>query len=170
MENSLNNHRERLRQRYINDGLNGFHNYEVLELMLSYSIVRQDTKALAKSLLNTFGNLMNVLNASVEELSQVKGISDRSAVLLKLFRDAPNFYLREVLTDRVQISSCYDVYEYLKQCYKGLKNEEFKAIYLNSRNIIIREETLFHGTVNEAKIYIRNQGYQVRSNKYYHSP
>ncbi|MCD4650353.1 MAG: JAB domain-containing protein, partial [Candidatus Cloacimonetes bacterium] len=53
------------------------------------------------------------------------------------------------------ITNCKDVYNYLKTYYKGMKNEEFKVLYLNTKNIILYEESLFTGTVNEAKVYIR---------------
>jgi len=65
------------------------------------------------------------------------------------------YALREKMIKEQCITSCHDVYNYLKQYYKGKQNEEFKVIFLNSRNYIIAEETLFRGTVNEAKIYIR---------------
>jgi len=155
MENINNKHKERLRSRYCVDGLEGFHNYEVLELILSYSLVRRDTKQLAKRLIEEFGSLIGVLNAPVEKLIAQKDISERTAVLLKLFRDTMTYALSEKIVKEKWITSCQDVYEYLKQYYKGKKNEEFKVIYLNSRHIIIDEETLFRGTVNEAKIYIR---------------
>jgi DNA repair protein RadC len=156
VEKNHTHHKERLRKRYEETGLDGFHDYEVLELILSYSLIYKDTKPLAKELIAEFGSLIGVLNAPVEKLSQVKGVTRRTAVMIKLFRDTMTFALSDKIMTENWLSSCNDVYNYLKHYYKGKQNEEFKVIYLNSRNYIISEETLFRGTVNEAKIYVRN--------------
>lgn len=161
MENSNKQHKERLRKRYTQDGLNGFHDYEVLELLLSYSLVQKDTKDLAKDLIKKFGSLIGVLNSSVEELSGFPGLSQRTSVMLKLFRDTMSYALSDKIMSEEWITSCQDVYNYMKVYYKGRRNEEFKVIYLNSRHYIIDEETLFWGTNNEAKIYVRNLIEQV---------
>jgi len=145
-------HKKRLRERFHKNNLDGFHNYEVLELILSYSIIRKDTKALAKSLINHFGSLSAVINAPINLLAQIEGIGERTASLIKLFREVGNFHLRESIIKNDAIKCSEDVYAYLKFYYKGLKNEEFKILYLNSRNIILFEETLFIGTINEARI------------------
>ncbi|MBW6516603.1 MAG: DNA repair protein RadC [Candidatus Cloacimonetes bacterium] len=155
MDDTKKKHKERLRIRYCQDGLAGFHNYEVLELILSYSLIQKDTKQIAKELINEFGSLIGVINAPVEKLIKIEGLGERTVVLLKLFRDTMTYALRENITKQICITSCHDVYNYLKHYYKGKQNEEFKVLYLNSRNYIITEETLFRGTVNEAKIYIR---------------
>jgi DNA repair protein RadC len=148
-------HRERLRERYRRSGLDGFHPYEVLELLLSYAIPRRDTKPLAKELVRRFGSLTEVLNAPVEALAEVKGMGDRSAVMLKLLRDAAAYHLREQLPGKDAINASRDVYAYLCAYYKGLKHEEFKAIYLDAQNKILLEETLFVGSNNESQVYIR---------------
>ena len=76
-------HRERLRDKFKN-GKESFKEHELLELLLSYSIPRKDTNALAHSLINEFGSLKNVLNADAELLSSVKGVGDNSACFLSL--------------------------------------------------------------------------------------
>lgn len=164
MENDMNSkkdHKKRLRARYEKNGLDGFHDYEVLELILSYSLVMRDTKELAKELIKRFGSLIGVLNASNDELAKFEGLGSRTAIMIKLFRDTMTFALSDKIMKEEWITSCQDVYEYMKTYYKGMRNEEFKVIYLNSRHYIIDEETLFRGTNNEAKIYIRNLIEQV---------
>ncbi len=148
-------HKQRMRDRFVRDGLDGFHDYEVLELVLSYSIVRKDTRSLAKELIRRFGNLTGVLNAPVSQLIEVEGLGERSAVLLKLLRDVNCFHLREKILNHDYVSSADDVVKYLKTHYKGKKTEEFKVIFLNTQNMIIAEETLFHGTLNQSAIYKR---------------
>ncbi len=148
-------HKQRMRERFVRDGLDGFHDYEVLELILSYSIVRKDTRSLAKSLIRRFGSLSDVLNAPVSQLTEIDGLGERSAVLLKLMRDANVYHLREKILHRDYITCADDVFRYLKTCYKGVKTEQFKIVYLNTQNMIITEETLFHGTLNISTIYVR---------------
>jgi DNA repair protein RadC len=148
-------HRERLRERYLRNGLDGFHPYEVLELILAYAIPRRDTKPLAKELIRRFGSLTEVLNAPVEVLCEVKGMGERTALLLKLLRDTAAYHLRENLPGKSAIRNSRDIYEYLCAYYKGLKHEEFKVIYLDAQNTVLFEETLFTGTNNESKVYIR---------------
>lgn len=77
-------HRKRLRQRYINGGIDAFHDYEILELLLMYAIPRIDVKPLAKELIMKFGNLDNVFAATPAQLREVKGIGEHSAVLISL--------------------------------------------------------------------------------------
>ena len=77
-------HRQRLRQRYINDGLDSFEDHQILELILFYSVARKDTNELAHRLLDKFGSLARVLDAKPEELEQVEGIGSNSAVLLSM--------------------------------------------------------------------------------------
>ena len=80
-------HRERLRDRYKENGLKGFNDINALELLLFYALPRKDTNPLAHELLNWFGSLQAVFSASVEELKDVPGISDSSAILIKLVPD-----------------------------------------------------------------------------------
>ncbi|MDD3049891.1 MAG: DNA repair protein RadC [Candidatus Cloacimonetes bacterium] len=148
-------HKRRLRDKFLNSGLEGFHNYEVLELILSYSLIRKDTKQLAKQLIDKFGNLTEVINAPEEILLTVEGLGERSITLLKLIKEAGSYHLREALLKKRAVKSSEDIYDYFKFYFKGSKIEEFKAIFLNNQNHIIFEETLFTGTINESRVYIR---------------
>ncbi|MGN1037494.1 MAG: JAB domain-containing protein [Ruminococcus sp.] len=86
-------HRQRLRKRFAENGLNGFHPHEILELILFYSIPRANTNETAHNLINHFGSVYNVFKASPEELSAVNGIGSKSAELIKLFGDVCFYYL-----------------------------------------------------------------------------
>ena len=85
-------HRNRLRQRFVQDGLDNFDEINVLELMLFYCIPRKDTNDLAHRLLDKFGSLANTLDASVEELAKVDGIGENAAIFLSLFSAVSRFY------------------------------------------------------------------------------
>ncbi len=148
-------HRSRLRQRYEKDGLNGFLPHEVLELLLFYTYPRRDTKVIAKKALSHFhNNLHKLVHASVSELKE-SGVSENSAVLIKLIRDAFLYQQKLSLIKSDFITSSNDVYNYCKNYFKGMQIEEFKVIFLNTANHILTEESLFQGTVNESRVYIR---------------
>lgn len=155
MEGSSKGHKKRLRERYEKDGLKGFHNYEVLELMLSYSIIRKDTKDLARKLLKRFGSLTESMNAPLESLLEVDGIGERTAVLIKLFKDVGDFHLKEDILARHSLNFPKEVYEYFKFHFKGKHIEEFIVVYLSSSNRVIDVELLFKGTIDRSAIYVR---------------
>ena len=77
-------HREKMRRRYMESGLEGFADHEALELLLFYAIPRRDTNPIAHALINRYESLSNVLNAPVEELASVEGIGENAAVLIRL--------------------------------------------------------------------------------------
>ncbi len=148
-------HRQRMLLRYLGEGLDNFTSQEVLELMLGLVLIRKDNKLLSKIMIQEFGSLNNVLNASVDELEKITGISKRSIIFLRFMKDAAVFCLREKVLNADCVSSLSDVLSYLQLKYKGEKKEEFRVLFLNNKNMILRDETISTGTVNEAKIYIR---------------
>ncbi len=149
------NHKQRLRQRFIKSNLEGFHDYEVLELILSYSIIRKDTKQIAKDLIDNFKSLTNVINAPIELLKEIRGIGERTAVFLKLFKEVGSFYLKEECEKSVVIDSPDKLYDFLKYFYKGKINESFMVVFLDNSNKILKTEELFDGTINQTHVYIR---------------
>jgi DNA repair protein RadC len=155
MDERKEGHKKRLRERYRKDGLRGFHSYEVLELILSYSLVRKDTKKIAKDLIERFRSLTSVFNAPFEVLKEVEGVGERTAVLLKLFKDAGDFHLREDILGRKDIRSPRDVYNFLRFHYKGKHKEEFIVIYLDAAHRVIEVTPLFTGTIDKSAVYIR---------------
>lgn len=86
-------HRKRLRNRFAENSLNGFHPHEILELILFYSIPRANTNEIAHNLINRFGSVYHVFNASPEELSSVKGLGSKSIEFIKIFGDVCSYYL-----------------------------------------------------------------------------
>ncbi len=148
-------HRARGREKYLREGIAGWHDYEILELLLAYSIPRRDTKPLAKKLLKKFKTISRTLNADIKELKEVGGISDAGAVFLKLIQDVTVLCHREELAGRDLLNSPGLVSEYLKSSLKYSADEQFKVLFLNTRNRLIEAETLHTGTVNRSAVYPR---------------
>lgn len=157
MNNSPAGHRSRLKEKYINSGIEGFHDYEILEILLTYSIGRKDVKPIAKDLLKKFGSIGKVFKAEAKELLEIDGIGEGSAVFLKLVGDiAKNCYKENLCeNDVISIKSKSDLLSYLRgeMGYSG--REEFKVLFLNSANHLIGDETLFYGTIDKSAVYPR---------------
>lgn len=148
-------HRRRLKERYLAAGCTGMHNYEVMELLLSYAIPRKDVKQLAKELFSKYHNFKGILDADVRELEDTPGLGDNSAILIKLLKDISVIYLGEKARQKVQISNSRELLDYCKVAFGGLKNERFSVIYLDAQNRIIEIETIQEGIVNQAVVYPR---------------
>ncbi len=148
-------HRKRLKEKFEAAGIDGWMDHEVLELLLSYSIPRKDTKVTAKDLLAKFGSFAGVLDADIKDIETVKGVSAHSAVFLKLLKALSGRYLKEGVVSRDLLSSPENASEYLKTLLKGSKDEEFIALFLDSANRLIASENLQSGTVNKSAVYPR---------------
>jgi len=148
-------HRKRLRERFIKGGLSGFHDYEIVELLLSLGTPRKDCKQPAKEAVERFKTLRGVLEASPEELRQVKGIGLHSAFGIKLVQEVARKFLKEKIIDKPVYTSSQEVFDFLYHSMRDLKKETFRVIYLNSQNQIIDIAELFEGTVNVSVIHPR---------------
>jgi DNA repair protein RadC len=148
-------HRQRLKQKFSESGIDAFHDYEVLELLLSYAIPRKDVKPLAKELLHEFGSLRGIIDAEKNSLEKVKGISTHTAILIKLIKDFGTLYLKEKAKEKPQINCTSELLNYCKAYMGGFKDEQFCVIYLNAQNRITEIEALEDGIVNQAVVYPR---------------
>ncbi len=148
-------HRKRLREKFIESGLTGFHDYEIIELLLTLGSPRKDCKQPAKEAINQFKTLRGVLEAKPEELQEIPGIGPHNAFGIKLVQEVAREFLKEKLVDRQVYGSSKEIFEYLFHSMRDLRKEVFKVIYLNSQNQIIDTEDLFHGTVNSSAVHVR---------------
>jgi DNA repair protein RadC len=148
-------HRQRLKRRYVEAGIEALPEYEALELLLYFGIPQGDVKPLAKELLSTFGSFRAILDADVADLEAVKGVGPHTAILLRLVKDLASLYLRQKAVDRPQITCTVELLDYCRVCMGGLKDERFSVIYLDARNRIIDIETIQEGIVNQAVVYPR---------------
>jgi len=145
-------HRERLRERFIKSGLKGFHDYEIIELLLSLGTPRRDCKQQAKEAIKKFKTLRGVLEAPSEELQQIDGIGPHSAFGIKLAQEVAREFLKEKIIDKPIYKSAQEIFEYLYHSMRDLSKEVFKVLYLNSQNQIIETDDLFEGTINSGSV------------------
>jgi len=145
-------HRKRLREKFIKGGLAGFHDYEIIELLLTLGSPRKDCKPQAKEAIRRFKTLRGVLEATPEELQQIDGIGSHSAFGIKLVQEVAREFLKEKIIDKPIYKSSQEIFDYLYHSMRDLKKELFKVIYLNSQNQIIEIADLFEGTVNGSSV------------------
>lgn len=148
-------HRQRLREKFLASGLSGFHDYEVIELLLTLATPRKDCKTAAKEALKRFKNFPGVLEASPGELQQIQGIGPKNVLGLKLIRAAADRYLEKRLIDRDPLSNSQDLFKYLNHCIRDKEREAFLAIFLNAKNRVLATEILFEGTLTASSVYPR---------------
>jgi DNA repair protein RadC len=151
-ENSTEGHRKRLRERFIDAGLTGFQDYEIVELLLTLGSPRKDCKQPAKEAIKRFKTLRGVLEAAPAELQDIKGIGPHNAFGLKLVQEVAREFLKERIIDKPLYTSAEQVFEYLYHSMRGLKKEIFKVLLLNSQNQLIETTDLAEGTVNASFI------------------
>jgi DNA repair protein RadC len=148
-------HRDRLRARFADAGGDALADYELLELTLFRSIPRRDVKPLAKDLIKRFGDLGRVCAASLDQLTSVKGVSEKTALDLKLMHAAAVRIAREQVTGRTVISSWSALLDYLRAALQHASTEEFRVLYLDKKNRLVADEFQARGTVDHAPVYPR---------------
>jgi len=149
---TLPGHRKRLREKFIKSGLKGFHDYEIIELLLTLGTPRKDCKQQAKEAIKRFKSLRGVLETPPEELQQIEGIGPHSAFGIKLVQEVAREFLKEKIIDKPIYKSSQEIFDYLYHSMRDLKKEVFKVIYLNSQNQIIETEDLFEGTLDKSVV------------------
>lgn len=149
-------HRFRLKERFKKSRGKGFNDYELLELLLFYSIARRDTKALSKNLLKRFKSLSGVLFAEKSELMVVKGLGESSADYLQIISEVFARICLPIDSSKINILSDWVTVLRYCQLTMGFKNREaFRVLFLNKKNILIAEEFFDVGTVDKIAIYPR---------------
>lgn len=153
---SYNKHRQRLRQRFEKSGFQGFHDYEVLELLLTYVIPRKDTKPIAKELIRRFKHLPGVLSADSQQLAEVDGIGLQAAQFLKTVDALIGFYFdQKALSSDIQFTQLSQLADYFKATIGRNSNEVMRVLYLSSQNKLLHAENLSEGTVSETVVLPR---------------
>lgn len=148
-------HRERLRARFRKAGIDGIHDYELMELLLFRSIPRRDVKPLAKDLIARFGSFADVISAPIERLTELQGISLAVATELKIAHAAAIQLSRDNVLERTVISSWNDLLAYCRAVTAYEKIEQFRILFLDNKNVLIADEKQQTGTVNHTPVYPR---------------
>ena len=147
-------HRKRLREKFIEAGLNGFLDYEIVELLLTLGTPRKDCKQMAKEAIKKFKNLKGVLDADIIELITIKGIGRSNALGLILFKAIYERYSKEKISSKLLLNSSKLVAEYLQTKIGNKKEEHFTILYFDTRNKLINEEISI-GTLNASLVHPR---------------
>jgi len=155
VDGSVSGHRKRLKERFAEHGLDGFHEYEVLEILLTYAIPRKDVKPIAKQLLAQFKTLAGVFDAQSQELKNIEGLGHESALFLKLIKAAQTRYLASGLAEKPKLDSPEVVKDWLRLKLQDKNIEYFGALFTDQQNCCISSEILFEGTIDRAVVYPR---------------
>ena len=166
-------HRDRLRQRFLDTDPEGFADYELLELVLFFTVHRRDTKPIAKELIARFGSLGAVLAADPHRYGEVLGLRSPagetdperrlerdddlrfSTVLLKSIRTMMLRVLKEEIRDRPVLGSWTALMDYLQAAMTHEAAESFRILFLDRKNILLRDEVQSRGTVDHTPLYPR---------------
>ena len=148
-------HRERLRNRLLAGGPDALLDHELVEYLLALAIPRRDTKALAKQLLETYGNLAGLMTADAENLKRQAGMGETSVAAIKIVQAAALRMLSEPVREAPILSSWQALLDYLRADMAHLTIERVRVLYLNTRNMLIRDELLSEGSIDQAAVYTR---------------
>lgn len=148
-------HRGRLRDRFLENGLTGFTDTEIIELLLSFGTPRMDCKEQARALLTKYGSFTKVLEAPLASLQEVKGVGPKNSFALHFVHAVAAHYLKERIRGKKYIRSSSEVIEYLTHTMRGLKVEVLTILFLDSSHAIIDSEVVAEGTINVNTVYPR---------------
>lgn len=148
-------HRARLREKFLRGGLAGFLDYEIIELLLTLGTPRRDCKATAREVLKEFKTFRGVLEAPARDLQRVPGIGPRNLFGIRLVHEVSRRFLKDRMMGRPVCHSSKEVFDFLYHALRDLKREQFKVIFLDTKNQVIEEKTLFEGTVDSSAVYPR---------------
>lgn len=159
------NHRKRFKNKFLNNGLLGFDDHEVLELMLYFSIPQKDTNPIAHRLLDEFHSFSNVFDASFNELCKIDGIKEHSALLIKLIPEIMKRCNQDKCKEITTIRDQRMVKDYIIRKYNCSEIEQFFIICLRADNSIIDSTVLSSGTCSKVEIQIRElTNYVLKNN------
>ncbi len=148
-------HRARLREKFLRGGLAGFLDYEVVELLLTLGTPRRDCKRPARDVLREFKTLRGVLEAPPADLQRVPGVGPKNLFGIRLVHEVSRRFLKDRMMSRPVCHSSREVFDYLYHALRDLRTERFKTIFLDPKNQVIEEKTLFEGTVDSSAVYPR---------------
>jgi DNA repair protein RadC len=148
-------HRARLRQRLFEGGPDALHDHELVEYLLALAIPRRDTKPLAKKLLREFGGFGPLLSADAATIARVGGVSESAAAALKIAQASALRLLKAGFREETVLASWHALVDYLRADLAHEPIEHVRVLFLNSKNVLIRDEKMWDGSVDESAVHIR---------------
>jgi DNA repair protein RadC len=148
-------HRARLRQKLAGSGGDALHDHELIEYLLALAIPRRDTKPLAKALLREFGGIGGLMAADWQAIARVPGMGDTSIAAIKIVHATLLRMLKNEVAQRPVLASWQALLDYLRADMAYLPVERVRVLHLNSRNMLIRDEHMGDGSIDQAAIYTR---------------
>ncbi len=148
-------HRKRLRNRFLQGGLEGFLDYEIIELLLTLATPRKDCKQQAKEALKKFGSLQGVFEASTQELQQIKGIGPQNIFGIKLFLAFSERLAKEKIPKKILLDSFEVVVKYLQKKIGESKKENFYILAIDARNNLINTQEISVGSLTASIVHPR---------------
>ena len=148
-------HRARLRTRLLEAGGDSLLDHELVECILALAIPRKDTKPLAKQLLAHNGGFSALLTADTENIVRQAGMGETSTAALKIVQAAALSLLSEPVREQPILASWQSLLDYLRADMAHLTIERVRTLYLNSMNMLIRDEVTSEGSIDQAAIYTR---------------
>lgn len=148
-------HRARLRRRLFEGGPDALLDHELVEYLLALAIPRRDTKPLAKKLLREFGSYGALMAADPAAIARVSEVSEGAVAALKIAQASALRLLAEGIRERPVLASWQALLDYLRADMAHMAVERVRVLFLNSRNILIANEPMWEGSVDESAVYIR---------------
>ncbi len=149
-------HRQRLKKRFITEGLASFEDHQALELLLFYALPRKDTNEIAHKLLDTFGSMKNMFEADIDDLVNIDGVGEHVASLVKLIPELATRYWFTGEQQAFQITSIESAAEFAKSLLYGKPAEHFYIACLDAAYKVKSTRMLSKGTPSETPVYIRH--------------
>ncbi len=151
----IQDHRRRLRARFVEGGAAAIPDYELLELILFRALPRIDVKPLARRLIDTFGDFGRVISAPTARLREIDGVGDAVVQELKIVEAAAHRLARARVLHRPVLSSWDALLDYCRTAMAHRETEQFRALYLDRKNVLIADEEQARGTVDHVPVYPR---------------
>jgi len=148
-------HRSRLRKRLIEGGPEALLDHELVEYLLALAIPRRDTKPLARKLIQDFGGFGGLLSADAEAIARIGDLSEGGVAALKIVQAAALRLLRSKVEARPMLGSWQALLDYLHADMAHNPVERVRILFLNAKNMLIRDEPMSEGSIDEAAVYIR---------------
>ena len=148
-------HRKRLKRRYTNSNSNGFSDHELLKLLLFYGIPRKNTNEIAHSLIESFGSINGVAEASIDELKLIDGIGDDCAILINLVMSLAKRYSEKHYKESKRLGSIGDLVAYAEKHTFGAVKELVYGAFLDENLNVLGTNLIASGTINEVRPMLR---------------